>query len=390
MKKTIKTTVTILILALILPLLGACWDLRELNNLAIVTGVGIDAAEDGKINLIVQMGATSNATSTASDSKAKKPFLISEIETDSIAEGLFNLRSRNSRFPFMHHTQVLIVGREQAEIGIKNHLDVFLREHEMRLEVWMIVAHEDAKKILMTEISPEKQSSIAIAMMIERSSILSKEIPVSLLNFISMLENENSASFAPILSVEKEDDEDKLIYKGLAIFKDGKMVGEINFDMTKGFAWTSKKLTSRILKVNTELGSCVFEVFQVKNKLLVNEQPDKSLKAEVEVKGNMEINEITGFDNMTLDEITQFLEEQSNLTIENEIRETYQKMQELKADIYKFSDYLYRKKPKLWKTVNDDWDEKFEQMELSCKVEMTIKDSGKTNEALKMRERGAK
>ena len=125
--KAIKWIAVLLCPLVLIPMTG-CWDNKELDSLAIVTGVGVDASsEPGLLDLSFQVNTVQNAsTKEKSSESGETAFLMLEATNRFILHGMNSLHLENSRELFLHHNQVVIFGKELAKKGIKPYLDMFM------------------------------------------------------------------------------------------------------------------------------------------------------------------------------------------------------------------------------------------------------------------------
>ena len=136
------------IFVLICFLLTGCMGSRELTDIMPILGIGIDSAGNNLTKLTVQaakMGGSKDQGST-------KPNILIFEKTDKNAfDMLRETTHENSDKLFIGHNQCIIIGKDAASKGVKSELDLFLRDHEARMGVWILVSDSTANEIL-TEI----------------------------------------------------------------------------------------------------------------------------------------------------------------------------------------------------------------------------------------------
>jgi len=114
--------------------LSGCLGGREINDLEIVIGIGVDKDENtGNILLTAQVvkdDTAGRATGNGSggDSKA---FWNVYSRGNSIFDSVRQITHKTGNRLFISHSQVVIFGNDIAEEGLQGYVDFFLRAHEM-------------------------------------------------------------------------------------------------------------------------------------------------------------------------------------------------------------------------------------------------------------------
>ena len=115
------------------------------------------------------------------------------------------------------------------------------------------------------------------------------------------------------------------------------------------------------------------------------------IKFKVELQGEGSLNENnTPLDvgqPKNLELVTKAMEK----SVETQVRKFLSKIQkQYKVDIVGFGQEIYRKEPKQWKTLKDQWDKKFPEAEVSIEVKISIRGSGMAGAPLHLKEKEIK
>lgn len=364
---------------------GGCWDNQELDTISIVTGIGIDASRQQEVTQFTfQVGKMSKTQSNQQSSTDQgSPLIVLESTKKGILAAIDSLRHGSSRNLFLHHNQVIIFGREQAEKGIKPFLDAFLRENEMRMEVWIVVAEKEAKEILSAESEEEELTGVSLNLIMENERLVSEQMVISLLRFTSRFIEETSAPVAPMITLIKNGKAMQIDFAGMAVFRDDKLAGVLDKTQTRGFAWMMGDLHEFQLEVETEHGYADLRLFDISSKmkpvLLQNNKPAVSF----EIQSNMSIGEVEGFEDVEPAQIYAILEQAAVRKIEEEIRDSFQILQRWKTDAIGLGTAFYRYHPKQWETMKGNWPELYAEADLNLHVEAKLRDTGKINDFLR-------
>ncbi|NLI38627.1 MAG: Ger(x)C family spore germination protein, partial [Clostridiaceae bacterium] len=136
-RKKDKAFQALLPLFLMLPLLlTGCWNNRELTDLNIVAGLGLDRTDDGRIILTVQVAEPGAIQSSSSGSgggggEKSKPVFVASNEGETVFDALRGMLAVVDKKLFLSAAQVLILGERLAQDGIEEVLDFFQRDHEV-------------------------------------------------------------------------------------------------------------------------------------------------------------------------------------------------------------------------------------------------------------------
>lgn len=384
MPKKIKVFSFILIIFITLSLTG-CWDNEELDTVSIVTGVGIDVSDrEDKINLSLQIGKINQEKSMPLSAGGSDDSIILDIEERSILAGVNQLERQVSRALFMYHNQVIIFGKDQARKGITPYLETFIRQNDMRMETLVFVSDGNAKDILKNKMEQDKISSFGITKMIDVMQKYEETYSVRVLDLVCMIMNEGTAPVLPILKIE-DSETPRLILKGLAIFNDEKLIGELNEIETRGYSWIKGKFKNTFIEVDVEKGFANLNMSNIRYKLKPRIQ-DGDLIMDLEVLGDVVLSEVEGFNNMAIEETTKILLEGAKEKIREEIEASFSKSKQLKADFLGFGIEYHKKFPKVWKDMKDNWQEIFPEIRLVTNIDLNLIDTGKIRNSLDMKE----
>lgn len=358
-------------------MLCGCWDAREIDSLAIVTGIGLDKEAAGEgMHLSLQIGQIGEV----SEQGEGKSFSVVSTRGENVLGCMDTLRHENSRELFFHHNQVILFGQDAAKQGVGEFLDVFMRHRESRMEVWVVVAKGSAQQLLGLEVGQEKSSSMALARMVEQEQYIAKAMAVNVLDFAAGLIDESSAPVAPMVEgIEVQGEETRMQVSGLAIFKGDKMAGAFDIPQAHFYAMTMGDLANCILPLTTPYGQVGLIVDAKAPTLDVTLDADGRVTVRACVRPKVGVGELHGFEGMNAMQMMQAITPHARQAIHDGIRESFLAAQEMGADIYGIGEALHRKYPKEWKEMGMDQrgEQVFAQCTLEVDVQLEVIDSGK-------------
>jgi spore germination protein KC len=166
---------------------------------------------------------------------------------------------------------------------------------------------------------------------------------------------------------------------GTAIFKGNYLVGWLDDLETRGLNWVLGKVKG---------AQVVFPQPGFEDKLATVEILRSSSKFKVEVqegkiRANVEIDTVGNLgcvqepvDLVQQPEIWTQLEKGLEKAIKDEVMHTAAKLQQIGADAIGFGQNIFRRKPKEWAKLKDQWDEMFPTVEVHVKVKASLRTTG--------------
>lgn len=382
-----RLVTTIMLLIMLTVLLSGCWDSHELDAMFIITGVALDeAANAGQVDIALQIGETQQAAAGSSEtSSPKSSVMLLKSTGNTLLGGWAELDRDSSHKLLLHHNQVLLWGAALAEQGVRKHLDLFMRDQQARMEVPVVVVEGRAEKALAAKLTQEQISGIYIAKTLDDLATTSEKYRVRLLDFASRLLDGTSAPLAPLIRVGGEGDKQEIKIAGMAVFKGDRMIGSLNNDETLGYVWSQGHVKKSDVTAANDLGKAVFHIAKLDCKRNVMLRPDGGVRVALAVETTLTIGELSGFDGMTPDKLMPYLVELAQEEIRQKIIDSFAAARRLNADIYGFGTAVHRKYPKEWKTMKEQWNTLFPDIELNVQVKAHIPGTGKIVRSLEMK-----
>lgn len=139
-----------LLLIIIVMLLTGCWNRIEINDVAIVTAIGLDLVGGDRILLSLQVAVPSKLGPTGASSggsNEKGSFVISETGS-TVSEAYRNIQYKLSRRIFFSQSRVLLIGSDLAKKGISHIIDFHTRYQEPRINSFIMFTKGKAYKII--------------------------------------------------------------------------------------------------------------------------------------------------------------------------------------------------------------------------------------------------
>lgn len=363
--------------------LNGCWDRTEINDLAIITLITIDKAEEEHlIELSAQIYLPKPFTGTEKGGTSEANVTnVSGIGIN-IADALSKLQAKLPRKAFWGHCKVFIFGEEIARAGIREHMDFLLRHPQIREQAYIYVSEKKAKQFLKSKPKLERFTGEIL----REVSTQGIGMEITLQELDEMMIGSSQAAALPYIVVGKEpgtggEEKDLNLFPrimGTAVFLKGKMVGKLNESETRGILWIRDEITEYTSTVHSPDFKEHISVFPLSSRATLIPQIDKD-KWKMRLKIYTEGIIIQNMSKLDLNKTEVFpkIEQALAKDIKERMETSLKRVQkDMQADIVGFAEEFRREYPDEWKKAEENWQEKFPQVEVILDVEVRIRRNG--------------
>lgn len=155
-----------------------------------------------------------------------------------------------------------------------------------------------------------------------------------------------------------------------AVFKEDKMVAELDERQTRGALWMLGEVQRGVITVNYEGVEVAIEILDGSGNYQV-EYSDGRIKVKADIKMTGSLGELQG--SRTVDaSVMDALEKTCAGEIEAEIRSAFREMQLNGADVLGIGEAFYRYRPQTWKTIANHFESLYPAAELTCRIDADI------------------
>ncbi|WP_277668763.1 Ger(x)C family spore germination protein [Caproiciproducens galactitolivorans] len=355
----------ILILIMNMMLLGGCWNYHELEDMSLVTGVAIDKGISGHTYHL-----TFEFVDLTGDQIKSK---LVESDGNSIFDCIRNVTSKGEKKLNFTECKVIIISQDLAAQGISPFLDWFIRDHEPRMNLNLIISKEKtANKILQEKPITDELISLEIWKALNRNVTNLGKVPcVELYQAINMLSDNGTSLILPTIRIEKLPTSTALVLDGTALFEGEKLFGYIDSEKTKYLLFIKNQIDGGLLLVDTDSGKLTLEIVENVTKLtpkIENNEPSVDIKIKMramlsEDQSSTDHNTSDGIKKVQLD---------AEKTLTNNISDLITSVQsQTGSDIFGFGSLFYQNYPEYWKKEKLKWKEQFPK--LKCTVSASVK-----------------
>ena len=376
----------LLLVMMTILLLTGCWNRIEINDVGIVTAIGLDLVERDQILLSLQVAVPSKLgpTGASSGGKEKGTFVVSGTGA-TVSEAYRNIQYKLARRIFFSQSRVLLIGSDLAKRGISHIIDFHTRYQEPRINSFIMFTKGKASTIIKSAPNFESVSSEET----KELARLGVGMEVTVMDFFNMLLTDGQEPIAPQYTLESREVKIKnkssktQAINGAAVFKKDKLAGWMDKGEVRGVLWIRNEMKEGVITVKTPTekggGNVSFEILSSRTKIIPRYQKGK---VKLTVKVTSEMNAIENdskldlMEQKVLEDLQQRIEKQINDRIQLAVDIAQKKYQ---SDIFGFGQAFYKKYPKEWNTwYKNRWEQEFPDVDVSINSEVTVRRIGLT------------
>src|SRR5690554_5832235 len=120
--------------------ISGCWDNMDINERSFTSAIGLDKGEDSGVEISLQVIRPNIIRANQEGGTSESAMWVSSTKGDTVFDAIREQLKTIHRKPFYSHLRVIIIGEELAKEGIRDVLDFFVRDHEVRITPKIIIA----------------------------------------------------------------------------------------------------------------------------------------------------------------------------------------------------------------------------------------------------------
>ncbi|WP_438447838.1 Ger(x)C family spore germination protein [Gorillibacterium sp. sgz5001074] len=389
----------------VLLLLAGCWDRSELNELSITSATAIDKEKDNwKVSYqVIIPGSISGSGGLGGGgaTSGQAPIIVHSVTSKTIREAAALSHLETPRKLYIGHNSTLVISEKAAREGVSPILDIYLRNHEARETVSVVVTSGEARSILEQLMSIERIPGQGIQRLLEQEQKnLSYVANVRLYQLTMDLLGEPKTGVLPEIMISGSGDltkQDKL--KGtsqpaklklgrLAVIRENKMIGWLSREEALGTAFLKNKVEGTQMPFSCtgddKKLDATYLLTGSKTEIKPKLNPDtKSFDIQVEIKSKGRLNEADCALDLLDPGVIRKMEESIAKEIERSSMSAWEAVNRMDADVIGLSSIIQRKNPKEWKRMKQEKKTDWKSMKLTVKAQVTLERIGLSNKAFR-------
>ncbi|MDR1598923.1 MAG: Ger(x)C family spore germination protein [Oscillospiraceae bacterium] len=353
--------------------LSGCGTSMELKELAIVMGLGVDAAENGEYRVTAQIARPALAKEDGGDG-GEAYFNVTETGM-AVFSALRELMNMFSRKMYTQQCDVLIIGEEAARRGVSDLLEYFLRNVESRMTMPLMIARGTALEVFEQTTYLEPMPAIQLSKMAHNQRYTGLTTSMTVFEFLCDLTSESLQPTAPIVELFTDDaGMTKARIAGTAIFKEGRMVGEFDSQEVYGLLLVNNQLHSGVMQITGLDGLIELEIMRCESRVTpVVEGDTVSMRIDISVECNLV--STTSRVNINRVEKEREMERLAREEILSRVRSALEAAMALDSDVFGFGQRIYRRYPALYGRIeagDGGWDGVFRTMRVETSANVSV------------------
>lgn len=373
-------------------MLVGCWDAFELNELSLVTGIGIDKGKHEKLSVTIEL---LNAPAIAEEiqSSGQTSSITMTYEGNTLAEVVKKTNQSYTRKLLYSHLRSVIIHSDIAEEGMLQFLEFFESDREVRNDFnIVIVDNASARDVLKVMYPIQKVSSLKLSSQLDTLySEWGGDPDVRMSDFITAL---LSPGREPVLAqikvvgdpekgntmenIQKVDLNTYVEIDGLAVFEGMKYLGNIPLSNTRNYLLLQNKLKKTSLTVGC--GENLFTTMRVLNaKTTIHAYYKDGIPhfdVNIELEGRMDNTQCE--DDFTKIDTYKKYSQLFSKGLKKNIEETIQEAKELGVDYLGFGEHMERQAYQQFKKRKKNWNAEFLKAEIDLNINIYLRRTGLT------------
>lgn len=364
MKKIFVVVFTLFILLLY----SGCYNYKEINEMAIVSSIGIDKDDKNDKYIVSAQIMNSKESEDSEDSQ----IIVYTKEGDTIHEALRNVTLESPRKLYGNHLSKIVLSEEVAKEGIDNVLDTFNRLSEVRNEFIITVVKDnkasDVLKVLTsTETIPAEYVKLSLKIADETSGLT---YTTKLDEFISLYLKKGIDPVVPVLKIDKKskkgttidnitttDPMSKIVIENLAVTNKGKLETYLKSEEVIGYNFLRNQIQKMIIPVKCDDKNNYASIAILKNKTKSNtSKKDNKYIINFDINSEAIITEYNCESNLKNEKVIEKLEKDTEKKINRYIKKSLDKQKETKGKFLGLERLIYLDYPKY---KNEDYSVKY-------------------------------
>lgn len=363
MKKLLLSLITLLIIFLT----SGCYNYKEINQMAIISSIGIDKDETKNEYIVSAQIMNSKESEESEDSQ----ITVYSRKGKTIHEALRDLTLKSPRRLYGNHLSKIVLSEEVASEGIQNILDIFNRVTEVRNEFVITIVKDDKasdvlKVLTSTETIPAEYVKLSLKSADNNSGLT---YTTKLDEFVSLYLKKGIDPTVPVLKIDKKskkgktvdnitttDPISKIVIDSLAVTNEGKFEAFLKKDEIIGYNYLRNQIQKMVIPVKCDdknYASVSVQSNKTKSKI---KKENNKYTVTFYINVNAIITEYNCSKKLTKTKTLESLEKRSEKKIKSYIKKAINKQKNTKGKFLGIERLIYLDYPKY---KNEDYNIKY-------------------------------
>ncbi len=160
-------------LLLTVSLTAGCADYTEVDDLYVMTGLGVDVADDGRLRVtadIINPDASQSQQTVGTGGGSQTPDLVVQTEADSLEMAIDNVQRRLPHRVYLSHNAVVVLGEGIVQRQLQPLMDELERNRSIRRSELLIMTKDRAADVLSARVVASVSSALRLQDVAEQAA----------------------------------------------------------------------------------------------------------------------------------------------------------------------------------------------------------------------------
>ncbi|HYF84098.1 MAG TPA: Ger(x)C family spore germination protein [Clostridia bacterium] len=358
--KAKKSARVIAVLLSCMLLLTGCWDKIEIEDRLFVLAIGIDKTKETE-KKTPEDRYTLSFVSPVVDQVKEGPgpaFKTYKTVNNTVIMSVSQLMERFSQKQFFGHTKAIFFGEDvmKDEELLKGVIDGVSRYPELHNSMYAYIVPSRAEDVFKVKPMFDKLLMPYITGITENSDYTSRILKLSLADMVIKLADQKGSVVIPEIIPDK----DEVKMNGAGVIKEYKFIGYLGDQEVAVYNWLTDKAEGGNISVEYEDVSVAFRHFTFRRDIKLSKVEGGKIYLEYKMETEGSIEEYMMGKRILDDAVLKEVETEIEKRLEGESEKLVKKFQqEFRVDLIGARDYLSKHQPKLFKTIEKDYDKYF-------------------------------
>ena len=361
-----------------------CYNYKELNELGIVSAMGI--SKDGDLyNLDIQL---LNVLDSEKSGLNKSPITVISGQGETIFEAARSMNKKTSKVFFLADVDYVFLDQSVLNDGLDEIMDFLIRDTRLSLNFLVVTSTENKSLDILSSIShfdTNSANNLYDAVMnseIRYGGINSLHVRELINNYYAKGKDtifpnvyiKDTTKSSENKSLEDSKSESNVEVKNMVFFKDKEAI-ELTDEETKGVNFLRNKIKNATLTIECDGGYFTIETLESKMKLKSKLNIDQ-----LNVKGSVgaEIVYYGCKDNLDNVGVLKSISKKAEKEIESYITKAFNKSKKYNYDFLGLGNYIYKNNYKYFDFENKDWNKDgLNKLNLKYNIDVSLYKQGK-------------
>ncbi|MCL1965244.1 MAG: Ger(x)C family spore germination protein [Firmicutes bacterium] len=359
-------------------LLTGCTSGAQIDQLAIVMGVGIDKGSAPDNYLVTAQIARPSHVRTANEGGAAqgKPYLDIQQEGKGISMAMYEMMRQMSRRAYLAHNEVIVISEDVAAETILPILDYFIRSLEAKFTVDLVIARGTASGLLAADSNLEQMPAKHLQNLLENQVKNASIEEMPLYKFLSDMLSPGIAPTIPIMELYTDETGiQNARVQGAAVFDGGTLAGTLSAEQTRTLQLVRDKVKSGYINLDA-FGSYVsLDITHSKTSVTPRVENGRVI-AKIRIRQEYILIDTGVQADITTEDAKAQLERLAAMRLIQSVESLLQDTKAQGLDVCGFGQMAYRKYPRQVEALLETWPEQYKALEVEYDVETVITITG--------------